>query len=205
MKLKWSIVLFVGFYLFSIFMLCVMVCSCGPTKNCYENNYFSNVSNYSVSPNSSTQSGIQVDVRDVDYSKVDLSVLDARIKAIEECLSSVAQENPTITSEQQKAWQCIRSNFSPEPFKRDCLVVKIVDPVYSKCSDQQFISAPAPKALCEAKGLTPTAECPCLWRSAIQNNNVLITPPALYLFDLGRIWSSCNNIWYSPFAKCLTM
>lgn len=167
-------------------------------ESCY-NNSFQNISNYLVNPNYLTLSGIQVDT---EYN-IDLSLLDTRIKNMENCLQEVAREISPITQEQKQDWSCLKNTFNIEPFKRECLIIKVVKPILSKCSDWQFIDVLAPKELCEDKNVVPTEECPCRWRVAIQDENILIVPPKLYLWDLGRIWSGCNNIWESAFVKCL--
>lgn len=147
-----------------------------------------------------TPSGIQVDTG--GYA-VDFIALDARIAKIEACIRQVAAESLALPAEEKKSWQCLREADPNQELMRDCLVIKVVAPTLSKCSDWQFIGVAAPDELCLAKGVTPTAECPCMWRTAIQDDNVVITPPAMYLWEVGRIMTSCNNIWYSPYAKCL--
>ena len=172
--------------------LFLLLSSCGIEAPCYDGR-FENVTHYPVNPNHITASGVKVD----DVFGVDLVVLDERVRKIEDCLVEVAETVKVMKPE----WECITLP-EPKPFNRDCLVIKVVAPIYSSCSDWQFIDALAPQELCDEKGLTATPECPCRWRTAIQDNNVIITPPALYLWDLVRIYTSCNMIWDSPFAVC---
>ena len=181
--------------IFSIFTFT----ACGEVSSggCYQN-FYQNITNYEVRADTTTPSGIRVDTG--GYA-VNLIALDARITKIEMCIKQVAK-SLTLSAENKKNWQCSRENLKGELI-RDCLVIKVVAPTFSKCSDWQFIGVPAPNELCLAKGVKPTAECPCMWRTAIQDDNIIITPPAMYLWEVGRVMTSCNNIWHSPFAKCL--
>ncbi|EFK97432.1 hypothetical protein LDC_0530, partial [sediment metagenome] len=94
----------------------------------------------------------------------------------------------------------------PEPIKRNCIKIKIVPAVVSKCHPEwQFIDALAPSDACIAKGMIPTAECPCRWRSGIVNEQNVVVPPAIYLWPVVNIATGCGNPWSSgsPFAKCM--
>jgi hypothetical protein len=170
--------------------------ACAEYSDCYQN-FFEDITDFEINPDMATGSGIKVDSGGFD---VDLFALDARIGMMEWCITGVMANNP----EPDPKWQCLYRNFTGmRRLKRSCLIIKIVPPVYSKCSKWQFIGVPAPNELCRAKGINPTPECPCMWRTAVQDDNVVITPPALYLWEIGRIMTSCNNIWESPFAPCL--
>ena len=191
-----------------LFVLFIFLFTCEKDNDCYEN-YYQTITDYSVNPNATTPKGIQVDTGGY---QVDLARIDGRIDKIWSCIQDVTAINPIP----QPEWQCLKTKFSPdEKLKRDCLVIKMVKPFYTnlKCSEEnwQFIGydekstegLKAPDALCEAKGLKPSKECPCMWRTAIQNENIIITPPDIYLWEIGRL-TSCNNVWHSPFAKCLS-
>jgi hypothetical protein len=183
--------------------LCLFMFVGCKTTSCYRN-YFANVISpiLSISIDKRTLKGIGIDSG--GYS-VDTTKLDGRVDKIVACIQEVGKTIGMASIENATTWQCLRRDFSKmEDIKRSCLVIKIVPPVYSKCSDWQFTGAKAPDAGCISKGLTPTAECPCMWRSAVQNDNILVTPPAMYIWDIGRIFTGCNNIWFSPFAKCLS-
>ena len=184
----------------SVLSLSLSACGDDLSGRCYQNSY-QNVTNYEeVRADVMTPSGIRVDTG--GYA-VDLATLDARVAKIEACILRMAAESLVLPAEQKKSWQCLREVDPNQELMRDCLVIKVVAPTFSKCSDWQFIGVAAPDGLCLAKGITPTDECPCMWRTAIQDDNVVITPPAMYLWEVGRIMTSCNNIWFSPFAKCL--
>ena len=179
-------------------LLAFLFTACGGECERCPQNFFADVAVYKVSPDKATPSGILVDSGGF---AIDLEELDQRVDRIEACLGRVAAEVASAPAEERAKWQCLRDPAEGMP--RGCLTVKVVPPVLSKCSSWQFIGVPAPDALCEAKGVHPTAECPCMWRSAVFADRVLITPPAMFVWDIGRILTSCNNIWYSPFAACL--
>jgi len=186
------------FFIIYIF-IALLFTACESKSDCYQN-YYENITNYEINSNISTKLGIRVDSSDY---KVDLQELDNRITKIENCIKQVALEVENTPQNEKKKWQCLHDVDPNTGLKYKCIVIKIIAPHYSKCSDWQFIGVKAPDQYCLDKGITPTVDCPCMWRTAIQDNNHIITPPALYLWEIGRIMTSCNNIWYSPFAKCL--
>jgi hypothetical protein len=186
-----------NYYYLKIVCFILSLSGCG--DKCYKN-YYQNITSYKVSPNVITKSGFKVDTGGIN---VDIDALDSRLVSIENCLISIIKQTPVITEEQKNEWQCLKKEFEPEPIKRDCLVVKVIEAVLSSCSEWEFIPVLAPDQYCLDKGIIPTPECPCKWRLAVQNDNILITPPALYLWDVTRIYTSCNNIWKSHFLSCL--
>lgn len=171
---------------------------------CYIN-YYEDVSGaFKVAPTKSTPSGVLVD--DSEVPAVDMLALDTRIDAMEGCFLAAAKNLPEPTPEQLWNWQCIRNPKYIEPIKRGCITIKVVPPVLSQCqTEYQLLPVKADDKLCEAKGLKPTPQCPCLWRTIILHDTTIITPPALYLWELPRAWSGCNNLWFSPFSHCLTL
>lgn len=192
-----------------IFLPALLLCACGTKTDCYQN-LFQNITNYGVEPNAKTPSGIRVDTGGYP---INLQKLDKRIALIESCIQTIAESHPLADAD----WQCLKTEFrQQDKLKRDCLIIKIVPSVYSKCSNWQFIDAKAPDKLCVAKGLVSAKECPCQWRTAIQDENIIITPPeetrntpptvpaTPYLWEIGRLMTSCNNVWASPFSQCLS-
>lgn len=188
-------------------VLLIFITGCGDDCRykagaCY-NNHFQNITDYCVEPNVRTPSGIKLDTSGYE---VDLERLDTRVNEIESCVLDTMQKYSIISDDEQRKWQCLRNSFDPErdKLKRDCLVIKVVDPIYS-CSDWQHIpdDPEGARQICLTEGFMPREECPCYWRTAIQDENVIITPPAIYLWELGRIMTSCNGVWQSPFAACL--
>lgn len=174
-----------------------------PYKDCYHNN-FANITHLNVKPNLKTPKGIKVD--NSSGQEIDLDKIDSRIDSMEMCFKDIVKDKLVLTDQQARDADCYRREFKLEDvtIKRNCLTLKIVKPVSSKCSDWQFIGVKADSDKgCLDKGLKPTPECPCQWRVAIQDQNVLVTPPALYLWDIGRMVTSCNNVWKTPFTPCL--
>lgn len=188
----------------------LLLCGCADETNCYENN-FENITNHTISPDTSTPEGISVDTGGYP---INLQMLDERINRIESCIQNLFKNYPLPDAK----WKCLKTRFDPqEKLLRKCLVIKIVPPVYSPCSDWQFIGEYAPAEFCLVKGVVPKPECPCRWRTAIQDENVIITPPeetrsnipptippAPYLWEIGRMMTSCNEVWQSPFSACLS-
>ncbi len=187
---------------------------------CYHNNFQTDLySDYpdfyhDATPDIITPDGIQVDSGGFP---IDVNELDRRVNQIEECVLKVMKEEfpDDLTMKQQMKWGCYTDNFNNRgPLKRDCLIIKIVPPQYSKCSDWLFLDAIAPDSFCIAKGLTPTPECPCRWRNSIIDENILLTtveirpdiplssPPAPYLWDIATMMTGCTQMWKMPFAKC---
>jgi hypothetical protein len=100
-------------------------------------------------------------------------------------------------------WGCLQgSGDEIKELNKECLIIKFIPAVKSSCSNWEFLPILAPEQGCIDKGLIPTAECPCRWRTGILNDNVILTPPATYLWDIIRIMTTCNGFWYSPYAKC---
>ena len=159
-------------------------------------NFYKDVTSYKVN-STFIINGINIDKS--EYINVDLSSLGKRLNNIEECIKKVISSYEIIPD----SWECVRKKIELQP--RECIIIKIVPPIYSTCSDWQFTNAYAPDELCIEKGFYPTKECPCRWRSAIQNDVVLITPPNLYLWDIIRIYTGCNNIWKSPLSQCTSL
>ncbi len=191
-------------------LLSAMAVGCGNMNDGYHN-LFDVPPDYDqeVTINMVTPAGIRVDTS--GYA-INATLLDERVGKIEACILRVMSENPIPNP----AWQCIPANYKPEPLKRDYLVIKLVTPVPS-CSNWQLLPIPAPDELCAEKELKPKPECPCLWRTAIQDENIILTPPpetrpdipptsvpAPYLWEIGRMMTGCNGIWSSPFTKCLS-
>lgn len=176
----------------------------GCPSACYST-WFSNVGGFEVKPNAKTSKGVKVDI--AQGLKVDLVAMDGRLDKIESCLQGI----PTfvLTEEQRQAWSCPMRAWKPAPLKRECLEIKVVHAVGSSCHPEwQFIDALAPEASCTAKGLQPTPECPCRWRAGIVDEYKIVTPPAMYLWNVTYVATACSNPWGtaalpSPFAACM--
>lgn len=178
-------------------------CSC----DCYDcyHNYYQNITNYEVNPNTITPGGIQVDTSDFE---VDLEEIDRQVDYLENCMQeNFSSPDFEVSGEVLDQQECWNEDLSPDIIvRRDCLIVKIApDWFVSPCSGQQVFECNIRDSVCEDKGLEITDECPCMCRSTIQDENVIITTPDLYLFrgELGRMVTSCNNPWFEPVNECL--
>jgi len=95
---------------------------------------------------------------------VDMAKIDADFTAVSACMKSRLHKTPWI-------------DFSPK-----CIHVFIVDDFRQSCEGEGKwqVFGSAPDVACTDKGFTPTLECPCAWRGAIQTVdgvNWLILPP----------------------------
>ncbi len=187
------------------FALCLLVLACcGDEFDCYQN-LFANVTSYVVRPSVETSSGFSVDPS--GFTDIDYVALDQRLRNIELCLIQLA---PRYTHADREAGQCIRRGELPAESFKSCLVIKIVAPLFSRCSpDERFVDALAPQYLCEDKGLAPISDCPCRWRTAVQDERYLIVPhepvATMHLWQLVAIYTSCNNFWETEFAACASL
>lgn len=177
--------------------------------DCYHNNF--QTDQYSEYPesyrdanvNAVSPDGIQVDTG--GYA-VDLEELDDRVNKIEGCVLAVMRDEyaADLDTETQMAWGCWTDNFNErQKLKRDCLIIKVVPPAAMSTDGLwQLLDATAPDYLCEEKGQTPDAQHPCRYRAIVVDENILMTPPALYLWDIVSIMTGCTQIWNNEFAKC---
>jgi hypothetical protein len=170
----------------------------GGCQSCYGSMIFED-KYYDVKSNITTPKGWHVDATEQSF---DVAAFDARMDKIETCLLGLMTEYKTLTEDQRVKWGCWPRGYDPKPLSRDCLEFKIV-PAVKGCSDWQFTKVLAPDAGCLAKGITPTPTCPCRYRTYVQGNRIVVTPPALYLWEVTRIVTGCSGAWSSPFAKCM--
>lgn len=170
---------------------------CGD-KHCY-NNFYNDVAGYTFNPNLITQKGISIE----SSFLVDLLDVDDRVQKITNCVANITLLKPIISHEEQIAWQCLSREMRLPPYDLSCIGVKIMKPVENNCSNWQVLPVSAPDSLCIEKGIIPTNECPCRWRSLIINDSIVITTPVVYLWDVARIITGCNNVWHSPYAACM--
>lgn len=161
----------------------------------------SDVTAYEFAATATTAGGISVDAS----INVDLAALERRVRAIDSCVQRQATKIPSMTDKQKLNWGCVGQwQGGPiQPLKLDCLRIKVVPSVASKCqSDWQLLPDRAPDAACIAKGLHPTADCPCRWRTVLQGDRTVVTPPAMYLWPVVQMMTGCSNFWASPLAEC---
>jgi hypothetical protein len=162
-------------------------------ETCYQSNY-PNYSNFTISKNLESYGGILFDdpKHELDYS----AVIDFNTRVLE-CIKSLPELSPAELSE----GACYGKM---DPVIRSCLVVKVPEWHNSTCSNEQLFQCDVGNQPCYNKGLTPTAECPCLCRAMIQDNTVLLTTPNLRLYPayLTSMLTGCMYPWTVNLAKC---
>ncbi|MDP3987206.1 MAG: hypothetical protein Q8P81_03215 [Nanoarchaeota archaeon] len=174
---------------------------------CPKKGLVSGVIEYEVEIDKVTQNGFRVDTGGIP---IDLNSLDLRMTEIEKCIYDVYFSHPILTRDEVVAGECNIYDIKMKPqINRKCVEIKVVEPVFSKCSNWQHVSkcegcepAYADPKLCEAKGLIVTPECPCMYRTATYGDDTIITPPDMYLWEVTRLVTGCNNIWKSPYSVC---
>jgi hypothetical protein len=134
---------------------------------------------------------------------LDLAAVDAHTDAVEACLRAKYPDGklpPAVVA----AGHCLYDTIELT-VHRDCLTVKLAPDWRWSCDGkEQVFPCSVDPALCEAKGIHPTAECPCSCRSAIQDDGVIVVTPNLHLYDndLIRLQTSCNFIWIPGLQEC---
>ena len=83
---------------------------------------------------------------------------------------------------------------------RTCLTVAVRPSVPSCDGHTQLLPDLADPRSCLAKGVTPTAACPCRWRSGVQDQQTAITTPNLATLPdaLVKIVTGCPYPWAVP-------
>ena len=186
----------------------LVTCGCG-TYNPYDRNHYQDVVNYPTSFDSVTPDGIRVDTSGQDISLVDI---DSHISKVESCLRNLYPDGKLPESLIAKA-QCQYKWFEPT-IDRTSIAVKVAADWHwsgEMCGDvgygrQQIFPCNVDKKLCEVKGLTVTADCPCECRGSVLQQHVVVTTPNLHLFDndLIRIVVGCNFIWTPGLQECFS-
>ncbi|NQU83942.1 MAG: hypothetical protein HQ536_04495 [Parcubacteria group bacterium] len=196
----------------TIILVSLFLYSCSKKDECYVNHYEA-ITYYDINVNAITPNGIRVDTSGL---YVDLNEIDRQVDDMERCLREAFSIYPFISEETAMEFDCRNRGFSTNTefnpditVNRDCLIVKIAPDWYeSTCSEltsQQIFPCDIDPAVCEAKGLVITEECPCQCRSMIQGENIVITTPNFYIFrgELARMVTGCNNPWFFPIGQCL--
>lgn len=164
--------------------------------------YITSLSAFKVKQTTTSPKGLKLDLSEVPQAKIDLNQLDQRVSKMIACMD---EELTKVNHRPPREWACARSEVEPFKWHWDCPTIKVVPAVTSKCSTEEMLPVLADPALCRAKGVEPTPECPCRWRTLVQDNGfVVITPPRMYLWELARVITGCDNLWVSPMARCLT-
>jgi hypothetical protein len=181
-------VIFLLYLVFCVLLVSIASCSVLVPHMRYARNNFANITGYRIHTDAVSAAGFRIDSSGYPLTREYLSVVDDRLLAIEQCMQEV---DPKL-----------------DAIDRDCFTIKLVKPEHSVCSpEEEFLPVEAPRVLCEEKGLQPNPECPCRWRTAVQDHDVLIVPFAsdpkkLNLWDAVRIHTGYNDVWSTPFARC---
>lgn len=139
-------------------------------------NHSPNYTDYPFKVTGHSPAGIPVDDPRGD---LDLTALDAKVSSVLGCLGA-------------------------GPLPREFGVKVAPDWSVSACSGQQVFPCAIGPEGCQAKGLTPTADCPCRCRAVVQDNAIIVTVPAMTVLP-GRLVSlltGAENPWLSEFAEC---
>ena len=167
-----------------------LVFGCAPCYDSYEPNY----TNYSVHRTgiSSLEYGL-----DDPKGELDRVRLDKIVEDVKDCVAAVLP----LTPQEQQEGECMGT---PTPEIRSCLTVKDAPDWHWGCNNQEQLFGSAPIASCEAKGLTPTADCPCEFRAIIQDNCTVITTPNMKILagQLTTLFTGCTNAWTGRLLTC---
>jgi hypothetical protein len=119
---------------------------------------------------------------------------------VEACLKPL--KNDWLTNDELAQAECIGA---PTLELRSCLRIGTPEYIISKCSGEELFACSVPDESCKMKGLTPTADCPCMCRAMIQDNTVIWTTPNRKLLPAYAvtIMTGCVNPWEVPrLAAC---
>jgi len=174
-----------------------MLSGCGVNYNIY----FANVTEYPVIPDTYTAKMVQVDTSGLE---VNLADIDRRVDEVEQCLTKRFPDGQLSNRIIVDA-HCRAPSFLPA-VNRSELTIKIAPDWRNGCSGQQVFPCGVDPKYCIAKDITPTAECPCACRSAIQDDTTIVVTPNLYLLkgDLLRIITGCNFPWVPGLQECFS-
>lgn len=138
---------------------------------------------------------------------IDVVAVEERLLTMQEEIQAICW---SIAGKLDPAWDCFWAKLDcDKQFDWSCLSIKVVNPVFSRCSTMgdgitevpvELLDVPAPESGCAAKGLEATSECPCRYRM-IQQGTTVVTTPTVYLYDLIERMTSCRNYWNSPFKE----
>lgn len=193
-----------------LLILIVLLCGCDTyTANPYSINQYDNVTHYTVNITAHTAQGIGLD------GALDAADVDRRTDEVEACLFNLYPDG-RLSDAVVQAGSCISPQFDPH-ILRQWISVKVAPDWYNSCYDEsrhyvgrgngeQVFPGIVDNALCLAKGIPVTDECPCAYRAIIQDNATIITAPNKHLYksELIRLVTGCNNIWTTPLAQCYT-
>lgn len=163
---------------------------------CYNRNIYYHATHFDFKPNkTSPEWGFKVSDSN---NEVDPVVLDETTANVAKC---VQEEYPKMTIADLSTGYC---NNPASLSIKQCLQV-IVPPWHTSCLGEQVFTCSVPDASCEAKGETPTPECPCSCRSIIQGNSTIVTTPNLKIYpqELTELLTGCEWPYGVPIERCV--
>lgn len=177
----------------------LLLASCGaPGGACYGGGY-ADVTSYPFQETSRTASGIALDD---PLGQLDSPEVDRQTAAVEACLRARFPGGQLPPDLARRA-DCLGDRVDLVAH-RACLRVQVAPDWRVGCAGQEVFPCAVDPALCAAKGLRPTAECPCECRSAIQGDRTVVVTPDLRLYegDLLRLQTGCNYVWVPGLEEC---
>lgn len=174
----------------SLLGLVSVTLSCAP---CYDSDQ-PNYTNYTIEAHERSKMAYGIDD---PLHQLDRQRLDSIMAATLSCVKRVWPLSPDESSRSE----CMGS---PVLEIRSCLTIKAApDWIISPCTGNEEFGH-APDASCEAKGETPTAECPCRFRAIIQDNCSIVTAPNMEILSgqFVTLLTGCVNAWVGPLAEC---
>jgi hypothetical protein len=165
-------------------------CSCFPCYDIMELNYTS----YPIHATERSALGFGIDD---PLHELNRANLDAIVSTTRACVESLLP----LTAEEISQGECVGT---PDPEIRPCLTIKTAPDWHLDCTGKEQVFGNAPNASCEAKGLTPTTQCPCEFRAIIQDYCAVITTPNMKILSgqLVTLFTGCNNGWVGRMAEC---
>lgn len=152
-----------------------------------------------VRPSCETTDGWRVAV--MTSAGFDGDLLDARLAAMDAALR-IATEGGLQT---EPAWMCGAAALKPTGVPR-CTLFVVIEPVVSQCTGWELLPVEADPQMCRDKGMEPTPQCPCRWRTAPWHGAVVTTPHHAPVWTAVELASGCRNAWASPqLAEAMTV
>lgn len=149
------------------------------------------IPHYKVMTNIVTTNGINIDTSGQEINITDVENL---INNIDQCMLLL---EPTIEG------YCLSKVFvKPD---KTCITIKVVNDWFIGCSGNQLLPWLAPEEACYNK---KHYDCPCHWRSGMQDGHTVITTPNFLLFAdwYIKVFYGCWQPWNDQnISKCASI
>lgn len=182
-----------------LFWLWSFHCGCDFEAPCYPGREGYDVTSQDTTPNYYTPSGYGLH-DPVGAFVTEGRAFDTAITEVQSCLSSIGNDVSVLPSD------ALCPGVGGPWRVQSCTRIVLSDNWYiSPCSGQELFPCAVDPVACVTKGLSPSTECPCACREAIQNGTSVIVPPnhALLKAGLVRLVTGCENPWVEPLARCV--